>query len=279
MKRSYAVNSVNGFGPHKNMLDLLKNAGFEAVDVDLKQATCLRPDWQDYVKSLREELDQKGITCMQVHLPFDSLLNCCTNVNQELEQASRNAVYAAQILGANWCVFHPRTAMSKQYDWDISRKYTKEALMPLVEIAEKIDTGIAVENIPVFPDCPQHRFFGSDPDDLCELVDSANSSHIGICWDTGHANLMSFDQPKVIRQLGSRIKCTHLHSNYKEQDWHLLPIFGIIDWKRIMKAFRDIEYAGDLSLEVIAVNYKAAQNYYHTAFDAVTMLKDLFENE
>ena len=250
MKRSYAVNSVNGFGPHKNMLDLLKNAGFEAVDVDLKQATCLRPDWQDYVKSLREELDQKGITCTQVHLPFDSLLNCCTNVNQELEQASRNAVYAAQILGANWCVFHPRTAMSKQYDWDISRKYTKEALMPLVEIAEKIDTGIAVENIPVFPDCPQHRFFGSDPDDLCELVDSANSSHIGICWDTGHAYMVYADQYEPLIKLGHRLHCTHINDNLGKDDLHLPPFSGTIKWETLMKALRDINYPGVLNLEI-----------------------------
>ena len=56
-------------------------------------------------------------------------------------------------------------------------------------------------------------------------------------------------QEEAIRLLGERIKCTHIHNNFGENDPHLPPDAGNIEWAKVMKAFKDIGYEGPLTLE------------------------------
>ena len=262
----------------ENHLKLVRDAGFFAVGIDL-WGMPLDSDAKEAVKPYRALLDSYGIACTQAHLPCYDPLVCSTVIDPAREEIIRTSVSAAALLGAPVCVYHPRTAISRGYDWRLSYAHNREALKPILEIAVKEGVHVAVENIPIFPDCPQHRFYSSDPDDLCELVDSFGFAPIGVCWDTGHANLMSFDQPKVIRQLGSRILCTHISSNFKEQDWHLLPIYGYLDWEKLMAAFRDIGYDRDLTLELRAVDERAAASFYRLAHDSVMILKSEYNKE
>ena len=256
----------------------VREAGFCAVGVDL-WGMPTDADAVEAVKPYRAILDACGLTCTQTHLPVYDPLVCSTVVDPARENIIRASVSASSVLGAPVCVYHPRTAITKGYDEGIAYEHNREALKPILDVAAKENILVAVENIPVFPDCPQHRFYSSDPEDLAFLVDSFGFAPIGICWDTGHANLMSFNQPKVIKQLGSRILCTHISSNFKEQDWHLLPLYGYLDWKKVMAAFREIGYDRDLTLELRAVDERAAQNFYRLAYDAVSILKTEYSKE
>ena len=92
-------------------------------------------------------------------------------------------------------------------------------------------------------------FYTSDYVELCDLTDSFKSDKVSVCWDTGHANLMAFDQPQAIRYVGNRIKCTHIHNNFKDSDSHFPPETGNIDWEKVMAAFKDIGYEGPFTLE------------------------------
>lgn len=278
MKKSIEIESTNGIDYFKNTLRMVKAAGFEAVGIDISASTANSLDFEGYVSRLREALDENDLSCSQIHLPFYDLLKSSEVKDDAMENAIRNSFKGASLLGARWCVYHPRTSISSGYDWRKSFCEAKEDLAGLLEVAVKHDVGISIENIPIFPDCPMHRFYCSDPDDLCELTDSFDSQWTSVCWDTGHANLMSFDQPKVIRQMGKRIKTTHIHSNFKEQDWHLLPVFGRIDWEKIMKAFWEIGFDGDLNLEVASVHSKARESFYRLAYDSVTILKETYDS-
>ena len=86
---------------------------------------------------------------------------------------------------------------------------------------------------------------------LARLCDSFDADNIGICWDTGHANILNKESPQddAIRYLGKRIKCTHIHNNFSDLDPHLPPDSGNIEWDKVMKAFNDIGYNGALTLE------------------------------
>lgn len=274
MNRAIYIHASGGYDRFKVELDLARNAGFRAVGVSVEGLGAC-DDREDTAKRCRALLDEYGMVATQTHLGCYDPLLCSTSVDPAREEAIRRELELTAILGAPAGVYHPRTAISKGYDWRLSYEHNREALKPLLETAAKQNVLVAVENIPIFPDCPQHRFYSSDPDDLCELVDSFGFAPIGICWDTGHANLMSFDQPKVVRQLGSRIICTHVSSNFKEQDWHLIPLYGYLDFPKLMAAFRDIGYTRDLTLELRMVDDRAAANFYRLAFDSVTILSDL----
>lgn len=274
MDRAIYIHAGSGYERFKRELSWAENAGFHAVGIEVGRIG-MDEGGYDVIRRCRALLDEKGMLCTQTHLDCYDPLCCGTVTNPATEESIRRGLELTAILGAPVGVYHPRTAITKGYDFRLSYEHNREALKPLLETAVKENVLVAVENIPIFPDCPQHRFYSSDPDDLCELVDSFGFAPIGICWDTGHANLMSFDQPKVVRQLGSRIICTHISSNFKEQDWHLLPLYGYQDFPKLMAAFRDIGYKRDLTLELRSVDDRAAENFYRLAFDSVTILADL----
>jgi len=277
MNRSISIEAFNDIERFKKELKWVKDAGFKTVDISFWRNVCLKDDREDYAKAIREELDRQGMKCGQTHLTCYDFYKSSEIIDEETERALNNGVVLSSILGAPWAIYHPRTSLTTNFSSEAALHDNREALKPLLETGSKGGVGICVEYIPVFPDCPRFRWYASDPDDLCELVDSFNCDNISVCWDTSHANLMSFNQPKVIRQMGKRIKTTHLGSNYKEQDWHLLPLFGYIDMESIMEAFKDIGYDGNINLEVTNVMERARATYYKLCYESCTILKEMFD--
>ena len=55
---------------------------------------------------------------------------------------------------------------------------------------------------------------------------------------------------------GDKLICTHLHDNSgrPDDDQHLLPFDGSIDFGRVAKRLRESNYQGTLTLEIFDVN-------------------------
>ena len=49
--------------------------------------------------------------------------------------------------------------------------------------------------------------------------------------------------------MGGRIKALHIHDNDGEDDEHLAPFTGSINWPAFCECMRNIGYSGDLSFE------------------------------
>ena len=160
-----------------------------------------------------------------------------------------------KMLGAEWMVMHPTNL---PHDPLYSRKKAREAnlkyLAPFIEAAKKTGIGIAVENMVDFGG-KRRRYCGGDLYELLDLVDTINDESVGVCLDTGHANLAGIDNPSAIREIGSRLKCTHINDNRAVgADEHLTPYFGTVNWKDTVAALKEIGYDGDFSYELAAVN-------------------------
>lgn len=72
---------------------------------------------------------------------------------------------------------------------------------------------------------------------------------VGFCYDSGHE---AFCTPgaQFLPQLGDRLIYTHFNDNYLNDDHHLLPWDGKIDFDRIIGQLRDCGYPGTLAMEV-----------------------------
>ena len=88
-------------------------------------------------------------------------------------------------------------------------------------------------------------------DVLIRLVDELGQ---GICWDTGHGNISMQPQAKALRKIGRRLRLVHINDNFGEDDVHLAPFLGKINWQEVMKALGEIRYEGSLNLEVSCKN-------------------------
>ena len=226
-------------------------AGFEHVSVNFHDMTDRSEEaWAKAPDTILRILNENRLTCVQSHAYYYDLRISAEITDGERERDIRNAIRVTGEIGGRYCVYHPRTAVNDGCRSSVALEINKRMISGYLECAVKANTSIAMENLPIFHGIvPVMPFYSSDYGDLMELYDALACENLGICWDTGHAHLMAFDQAKAIRTLGPRIRCTHLHNNFGLEDEHLSVDNGSIDWKSIMSAFRDIGYDGALTLE------------------------------
>jgi len=87
------------------------------------------------------------------------------------------------------------------------------------------------------------------PERLRELLNALHYPDLGVCFDTGHAHLMS-SVHQAFGVLADRIGSTHIHDNRRDRDSHLWPGEGTIDWTQTMQSLRNAPNSPALLLEV-----------------------------
>ena len=90
----------------------------------------------------------------------------------------------------------------------------------------------------------------ASPEAVLKFVREMDDEHFKICLDTGHVSV--FDELNLadeVRRVGSELKTLHVHDNKYNKDLHLVPHYGVIDWKEFVKALEDISFDGVFSLE------------------------------
>ncbi len=86
--------------------------------------------------------------------------------------------------------------------------------------------------------------------DLIELLErSFEGADIGICMDVGHAHILG-DAAEAIETSSEYLVTTHIHDNRRENDDHLVPFQGSINWGAAVMAFEKIGYDGVLMYEM-----------------------------
>lgn len=224
--------------------------GFKYISVNLRDT----PDPSDVTydkapENITKILKKYNLKAAQTHLYYYYPLHSADKIDDALEHRVLREIEVSGKIGAKWCVWHPRYYVSGEwetgeYDEEKTLYYNHKTVTGYLEQAKRFNTGIALENL------WGSMIRGGSPM-LARLCDSFNADNVGICWDTGHANIMEREQAQdeAIRFLGERIKCTHIHNNFKNFDLHLPPDAGNIEWDKVMKAFKDIGYEGPLTLE------------------------------
>jgi sugar phosphate isomerase/epimerase len=119
-----------------------------------------------------------------------------------------------------------------------------EAAMTSIEhlraFAKPLGVSILLENIP-------NEL--STPEKLVEFIHAAHFEDVAICFDVGHAHLMT-DIPQAFETLKNHIRSTHIHDNARDRDSHLWPGDGSIDWKQAMELLRTAPHQPPLLLEI-----------------------------
>ena len=184
-------------------------------------------------------------------------LNCDDRQYREISIANHKRAmgYAADAgckeyvvhIGALCCYYRP-------YDEQKMRDYACDTLEKLIPEAEKLGIIIAVENSQEGTNTAAEvmkivNVFGDDP-------------HVGLCYDTGHANCMASAPGKdknkyepyfpvcwwengvewedgAIQLLKEKIVTCHIHDNNGYGDLHGMPFDGTINWKELMRAIKN----------------------------------------
>jgi sugar phosphate isomerase/epimerase len=127
-------------------------------------------------------------------------------------------------------------------EYDDPRKF--EAALSSIEhlraFARPLGVTLLVENTPNDLATPER---------LMELLHALHYPDLGVCFDTGHAHMMS-SVHQAFRVLEDRVQSTHVHDNQRDRDSHLWPGNGTIDWNQTMHSLRAAPRAPALLLEV-----------------------------
>ncbi len=168
----------------------------------------------------------------------------------------KRALEAAEILPFRFLVLH----LGERNDvWD---ERTLENALTAIEhlqaFARPLGVRLLLENI-------QNEV--TEPKHLVEIIRTGHFDQVGVCFDSGHANLMQ-GVAETLGELKPLIASTHLHDNLGDKDTHLWPGNGIIDWKPTMDelasapkspaAMLEIHYALEDAPETVAAKAAAA---------------------
>lgn len=274
-------------------IDIAKQVGADAIDFDLSgndyrnpsSIYALADDWRfiDHFKSIRRYAEQKGIKICQTHGrtdPFkendDEYNNVAFYKNSELD------LIASKILGAPVCVFHPGlTSTNPNATPEEMREKTFNAFKNILPLAKENGVKIALETVGAIHALGDIiDFFGNFEEyyNLYTRIESIDEykDYFCCCIDTGHINLaVKHGQPtpdEIIRKMGKRIECLHLHDNNGYIDQHRLICGGTINWVKVFKALNEIGYEGvyntETSFNSITVSFNT-----ETADFAVKLVK------
>jgi len=120
-----------------------------------------------------------------------------------------------------------------------------ETLSKIVEHATTRDITICIENMN-FPNCDTETL-----EKIKGFITGVDADNLGICLDTGHANMAGLDCANFIRDAGDLLKALHIHGNVGTEDNHVLPYeLSSILWDHVLAALAEVGYAGIFNLEI-----------------------------
>ena len=273
---------LQGDGMLEKAMQYAKEAGYRHISLGFGSSKAFHADdWKDYIKNVQELLNKNDLVCMQTHLPYYHLLISCEQLEESMETAIKRCIEASAMLGAEFCVYHPRSSVDFDYDAERALDVNHRVISEYITCAENAGTRLAIENMPLFPNVKQWNFYCADYRELITLYDSFHNKNLGVCWDFGHGHLAcqerELNHVEAIKAVGSRICCTHVHDNSGRDDDHLVPCAGEskISWEQVIPALMRTGYPGALTLELALKDSPVLADYMRHSYACVNYLEKI----
>ncbi|MFH0963601.1 MAG: sugar phosphate isomerase/epimerase family protein [Planctomycetota bacterium] len=149
----------------------------------------------------------------------------------------KNRISLAQRLGGDVIVIHPTSEEGDKFPPAFAA--LTKSLDELEPFARRSNVRLALEN--------------GDFAQIQTLFSRYSSDFLGLCFDSGHANLAPFERTGLdhLEKLKDRLLILHLHDNNGLWDQHIIPFSGTIDWDRLARILAGSPCADRLTLETL----------------------------
>ena len=200
-------------------------------------------------RQLRREVAAAGLDFVDSHAPFrgDTDPNCPDPAARPYMLAQmRLTLQIVHDFGVKTCCFHISNCVYPGYGVEAHREATWRTIDEILPLAERLDVVLCFENT--------YRPFNT-VDEIRGCLDRYPSKYLGMCYDSGHANIMEHGmaipecvlhraytdcglvprgEEDVLGAMLPRLVSCHLHDNDIVSDQHVLPGLGTIDWSALV---------------------------------------------
>lgn len=253
MKISTEIGSISELvGEHK-AVELCAKAGFDGWDftmlkmgpynwridgLDPSDHPLCGSNYLQFARELRKIGEDNGIRCNQSHAPFPV---SCPAIRDRLKRA----LECSAEVGAEICVIHP--------DNDKSPEENAEMYLELLPFAKSCGVKMATENMWNWAPGWTHITHAacSTSESFRKHIEAVNDDFLVACLDIGHAEIQGAGDgaANMIRALGDKLQALHIHDNNLRDDSHQIPFSMSVDFDEVVRALKEIGYAGWLTLE------------------------------
>ena len=226
----------------KERIEFAKKVGFKSCELKVTGKEDFFPGkdgWETKAEEMKSVYEENGIRISCIGGFYVNHFD--PQKEEEYKKLVRNVILLAERINVKVVAGFAGRIVGRPLEESIPK--FKEIWGEHVKFAEDHGVKIAFEN------CLE-PWFGGSPADLLWFISNVDSDYIGICLDTGHIHANHLDVGQAIRQVGDHLIATHIHDNNGRHDQHYPPLMGTIDWRKVMKAFREINYKYPLIFEV-----------------------------
>ncbi|MBO5223949.1 MAG: sugar phosphate isomerase/epimerase [Clostridia bacterium] len=233
--------SLSFDGDFSAELEKMKEAGFESVDFDLCKFWPNRAKEIENYKNMEDGLEaiaRSGLFFNGVHVSFGNEWDVST-----LDEDFRRVVIERikEIFSRidpykPYCyILHGSFEPIKDEEREAR---LSQLIKSLSELKEYTKSFVCVEVLPRTCLC----------NTSLETAYVADKSGVGVCMDVNH--LLQEKTEHAIRDLGDRIKTTHISDYDHINERHWMPGEGDIDWQEVLKALGECGYNGVWNYEL-----------------------------
>jgi sugar phosphate isomerase/epimerase len=264
---------------------MICEAGFDAIDYSMfamqdDDNILNTPAYKEHVLELKKLAESYGKHFNQAHAPFPTIRVGDDKYNETILPKIKRAIEIAGLLEVENIVVHPVFFEENKKEKNI------EMYLSLLEDAKAAGVKIALENM--FG--KKNPETGRQTPNVCSLgeefadfYDALPSEYFSCCVDIGHCALVGDTPENILRIMGDRVACLHVHDNDTYDDWHFPPFTLDLNWTEIANALADINYQGYITLEADNILadiptdlYPSMLNYMYQAAKKVGDMVDGF---
>ena len=269
MKKSVNLWILPGNIKFEDGLKMIKDAGFEAVEVNTSEEggilnlNCK----EDEAKKVSEIIRKNGLEIASLLVgqfwkyPLSS---SNSEIRKKGEELLEKGIKIANWLGTDAILVVPGVVASLSGDgeivnYDIAYKNSQESIKKYVELAEKNNVYICVENV-------WNKFLLS-PLEMKRFVEEIGSEYVKVYFDVGNILIIGFPE-MWIRILGKLIKRIHL-KDFKLSIGNINGfcdlLEGDVNWPEVIKALKEIGYDSYLTAELGPYKHYPETKIYNTS--------------
>ena len=213
-------------------------------------------------KPYRDALEELGVYPHTIHAP-NQAINLASFDEAERKDAVQQVAAAMRFLaevGGRTVIVHPTNLFPSTpglayYTLENVGAATENAhrsISELATVAEAEGVRMALENLPAYntPARPLETMR-----ELRSFMADLPAEYVGICHDIGHTRLIGLDIADEARIASERLYALHIQDGSTDDDDHLPPGHGVLDFDSYARALADIEFDGAWTLEVLTKHH------------------------